>query len=86
MTDHELLGIATGATRDALKAHWREVARQHHPDHGGDPERFMDLHAAYRRLLAKASKCARCNDTGKVDSTMGFRTITMACRCKGGAG
>ena len=46
-----LLGLEHGATPRAIKrAYWR-LAKDHHPDLGGDPEAFHRLDAAYRLLV-----------------------------------
>lgn len=53
-----MLGIEPGATSDAIKAAWRSLARQHHPDlTGDDPEiaqratrRMAEINAAYAAL------------------------------------
>lgn len=48
------LGIARGATADALKARWRELAREHHPDRpGGDAQLMAAINDAYKRALAE---------------------------------
>ena len=33
---HDVLGVARGASPTAIKAAWRRLARQHHPDLTGD--------------------------------------------------
>lgn len=55
---HEVLGVVHGATPDEIKAAWRGLARQHHPDlTGDDPEavrratrRMAEINAAYASL------------------------------------
>jgi curved DNA-binding protein CbpA len=39
-----------------LTRRYRKVAQKHHPDKGGDPERFIRLNAAYQKLLKRKSK------------------------------
>jgi len=41
------------ATPDELTAAWREVARSHHPDRGGDAARFSAAKEAYDRLAMR---------------------------------
>lgn len=53
-----LLGLdRDGSDRDldlpGLKRRFRILAREQHPDLGGDPDAFHDLHAAYELLLAE---------------------------------
>lgn len=55
---HGVLGVVHGATPDEIKAAWRGLARQHHPDlTGDDPEavrratrRMAEINAAYASL------------------------------------
>ena len=56
--DYRLLGLEPGASKDALKAAWRELAVQHHPDKVIDAEakkraerRFCVMDEAYHRIL-----------------------------------
>lgn len=46
------LGVAVTADPDACKRAYRRLAREHHPDVGGDPDRFHLLQRAYERLVA----------------------------------
>lgn len=48
----ELLGLERGASLQAIKRAYRRLAKDHHPDLGGDVERFHRLDAAYRLLIA----------------------------------
>ena len=47
-----LLGLEAGASRDMIKRTYRRLAKNHHPDLGGDAEAFLRLDAAYRLLMA----------------------------------
>ena len=46
----ERLGVAPGADEHALRAAFREAAKQNHPDRGGDPALFREIMDAYRLL------------------------------------
>lgn len=46
----EVLGLERVADLAALKQRFRLLARDLHPDRGGDPGAFLDLHAAFRLL------------------------------------
>lgn len=48
---HEVLGVRPGAPGDEVRAAFRRFARRHHPDRGGDPEKFRKGLEAYRRLI-----------------------------------
>lgn len=46
------LELQPGATDEEIEQAWRRMAREHHPDAGGDEEVFKQLNAAYRALKA----------------------------------
>lgn len=51
MADHyATLGVDSTATSEEIKRAYRKLANEHHPDKGGDPEKFKDLGAAYSVL------------------------------------
>jgi DnaJ-class molecular chaperone len=51
MTDHyTTLGVARTATQDEIKKAFRKLASQHHPDKGGDTQKFQEIQAAYDTL------------------------------------
>lgn len=51
MKDHyATLGIERTATPDQIKRAYRKLASQHHPDKGGDTQRFQQIEEAYRIL------------------------------------
>lgn len=44
---YALLGLKKTATTEEIKKAYKEQARKHHPDKGGDPERFKQISEAY---------------------------------------
>lgn len=44
------LGLPPHAGMAEIIQRFRTLAKQHHPDHGGESARFIDLMAAYERL------------------------------------
>ena len=44
------LGISYGSIDSEIKAAYRELAKEHHPDRGGDAERFQKIAESYRIL------------------------------------
>jgi curved DNA-binding protein len=51
MSNHyETLGVAQTATPEELKAAFRKLAKQHHPDIGGDAAKFQQINEAYQTL------------------------------------
>lgn len=52
-TYYEILGVAPGATPDEIRAAYRALAKQYHPDVNHDPdagERFIAVQQAYETL------------------------------------
>lgn len=96
MTDYERLGLPHGASMDDLRARWRELAFALHPDRGGDPQAFIEVEAAYRRILnhepppqevepeVRRERCGSCDGSGKVRVTSGFHQVAFPCQeCDG---
>ena len=47
---YEVLEVASSATQAELKAAYRRLVKQHHPDAGGDEERILALNAAWEQV------------------------------------
>ena len=47
---YDVLGLTRDATADDIKKAYRKLAREHHPDKGGDPEKFKKVQEAYEVL------------------------------------
>jgi hypothetical protein len=57
--DHySVLGVSPDSTPDQIKLAWREMARQHHPDRGGDEEHFKAVKESYEVLLDASQRRA----------------------------
>ena len=59
---HTVLGLAPGASAAAIKAAWRRLAREHHPDLAGSPaerraatRRMAEINAAYADLRERGA-------------------------------
>jgi len=47
---YEALGVPQNATQDDIKKAFRKLAVKHHPDKGGDVEKFKEINTAYEVL------------------------------------
>jgi hypothetical protein len=69
---HDVLGVEPGASQAAIKAAWRRLAREHHPDLTGDDpvaarratRRMAEINAAYERLRAERAGRAKGDGAG----------------------
>ena len=52
---YELLGVEKSASKRDIKRAYFKLAREHHPDRGGDEEKFKDIQKAYE-ILGDESK------------------------------
>lgn len=50
---YDILGVSPGASQDDLKKAYRKLAKEHHPDKGGDEEKFKKITEAYETLTGK---------------------------------
>lgn len=67
---YELLGISSDASEDEIKRAYRRMARTHHPDAGGDEERFKAVTHAYQ-VLSDPEKRRRYDRFGDDDTPKG---------------
>ena len=52
--DYQLLELQAGASKVEVKRNFNRLAKQVHPDLGGDAEIFQAMQAAYKRLMKTA--------------------------------
>lgn len=48
-----LLGLGPEASKDDIRSQFRKLAKEYHPDHGGDKEKMIELIEVYDKLLNK---------------------------------
>lgn len=60
---YDLLGVSKSATAAEIKTAFRKKAHEHHPDKGGDAEKFKEFNEAYQ-VLGNAEKRQRYDQFG----------------------
>lgn len=61
---YEVLGVSKSASQDEIKRAYRKAAHQHHPDKGGNSEKFKEINEAYQ-VLSDENKRAAYDRFGK---------------------
>ena len=65
---YERIGVAKDASDNEIKKAYRKLALQHHPDKGGDAEKFKEISEAYA-VLSDPEKRRVYDATGELDLT-----------------
>jgi DnaJ-domain-containing protein 1 len=47
----DTLGVPATASKDEIKARYRTLAKENHPDRGGDSAKFAKIHEAYEKAM-----------------------------------
>jgi curved DNA-binding protein CbpA len=56
MNPHDVLGTNSSMSPEEIQKQYRKMSLIHHPDHGGDPEKFKEINQAYEELLNEKTK------------------------------
>jgi curved DNA-binding protein CbpA len=72
MNPYQELGLDPNCSQEDIKQQYRTLAHQHHPDRGGDAERFKRISLAYE-VLSDPERRARYDGTGQIDQDQGIR-------------
>lgn len=68
---YKILGVSKNASPTEIKKAFRKLAQKHHPDKGGDPEKFKEINEAYQ-ILSNSEKKAQYDQFGTTfDSSAG---------------
>ena len=70
---YEELGLKKNATRSEIKSSYRSLVKQHHPDKGGEKERFLAIQNAWETLNDPIKK--EQYDRSFVSSTSSFDSL-----------
>jgi curved DNA-binding protein len=71
---YEILGVTREAGPDEIKRAYRRLASQHHPDKGGDKNKFQEIEQAYRVLSDPQQRAAQDNPGPFGPQGFSFRT------------
>lgn len=69
---YDILGVSKNATFEEIKAKYKSLAQQHHPDKGGDPELFKEIKNAYE-ILSDPVNREKYDTTGQFNSKRSIR-------------
>lgn len=53
MNPYDVLGVEKDASDEEVKDAYREKAKEHHPDQGGDEEKFKEVQKAYEEITSE---------------------------------
>lgn len=67
---YETLGVNKGASKDEIKKAFRKAAHDHHPDKGGNADKFKELNEAYS-VLSDDQKRAQYDQFGHAGANFG---------------
>ena len=69
---YEILGVNKSASEDEIKKAFRKLAHEHHPDKGGDSQKFKEINEAYQ-ILGNKEKRSQYDQFGSTfDANQGF--------------
>lgn len=67
---YKILGVDKGATQEEIKKAFRKAAMKHHPDQGGDADKFKEANEAYS-ILSDQKKRAQYDQFGSAGPSGG---------------
>lgn len=68
---YDILGVGKSASTDEIKKAYRKLAMQHHPDRGGEHNKFKEVNEAYQ-VLSNPQKRAQYDQFGEAGVGAGF--------------
>ena len=73
---YDILGLSKNATFEEIKAKYKSLAQQHHPDKGGDPDLFKKIKHAYEILSDEITR-KKYDETGIYEHGPSIRTEAL---------
>ena len=73
---YDILGVSKNATFEEIKAKYKSLAQQHHPDKGGDSELFKQIKNAYE-ILSDPINSKRYDTTGQFETKSSLRDSAL---------
>ncbi len=67
---YDILGVSKDASQEKIKKSYRRLAHKHHPDKGGDEEKFKKINQAYN-VLSDEKKRSQYDRFGKAGASAG---------------
>jgi curved DNA-binding protein CbpA len=76
MNLYQELELAPGCTQEQIKQQYRVLAHLHHPDRGGDAEKFKRINLAYE-VLSDPERRQEYDATGKINQDNSIRSEAL---------
>lgn len=68
---YSVLGVSENATQDDIKKSFRKLAKENHPDKGGDENKFKQINEAYETLSDEGKRSQYDNSRNNLFGNMG---------------
>ena len=76
MDYYKLLNVSKEASDSEIKKSYRKLAKENHPDKGGDPEKFKQIAEAYE-VLSNKDKRTQYDTLGKFDGNININPFEI---------
>lgn len=76
MDYYKLLNVSKEASDSEIKKSYRKLAKENHPDKGGDPEKFKQIAEAYE-VLSNKDKRTQYDTFGKFDGNVNINPFEI---------
>ena len=78
MNPYTILQVSPQATDFEIKKQFRKLAQEHHPDKGGDPEKFKEINLAYS-ILSDPDRRKHFDATGEYNMSPNIKEEALSC-------